>query len=570
MTTTPENLALALRYQEQGAWQSAERVYRQILQVEPRHAEALGQLGLLAYRQGRPDVAVGYLVQATAIDPGSAIIHCRLGQTYRALGRRQEALAALSKATELKPDYAEAFDSLGTLLRELGRVPEAIACYEQAVRCSPHFAGAHCNLGLAYQTAGRLEEALARYKEALRLDPNFVPAYVNMGSTLRSQGKLQEAIGCFCQAVRIQPDLPEHHYNLGIALHAQGQEEEARSSLERALRLKLDATEAAYRQTLRGNADLPAVHYELGMHLLLMGRFEEGWPEFEWRLRRREPAPRFFRQPCWDGSPLRGTTILLHAEQGLGDTIQFVRYAPLVKERGGRVVVECQGSLVQLLARTPGIDEVVAAGSSLPSFEMYAPLLSLPGVFKTTEATIPATVPYVFADGALDQLWGRELDAIPGFKVGIAWQGNPLHPKDRQRSVPLEAMAPLLGIPGVRFFSLQVGPGREQLVTRHDRLDISDLGGRFDPSSFADAAAVIKHLDLVITVDSALGHLAAALGVPVWVALSFVPDWRWQLGREDSPWYPSARLFRQTTPGDWSNVFARIAVELAKRANPVT
>jgi hypothetical protein len=240
-----------------------------------------------------------------------------------------------------------------------------------------------------------------------------------------------------------------------------------------------------------------------------------------------------------------------------------------VQALGGRVVVECQTPLLNLLARSPGIEELVAAGTALPSFDVHAPLLSLPLLFNTTAATIPMAVPYVFADPALEQQWGRELNRMAGLKVGICWQGNPKHPKDRLRSIPLETFAVLSGVAGIRLVSLQVGPGREQLVTSPNGFAITDLGSRFDTSSFVDAAAAIKHLDLVITVDTALAHLAGAMGAPCWIGLHFVPDWRWQLGRVDSPWYPRVRLFRQTTPGDWKSVLARMAAELASSVKPL-
>jgi hypothetical protein len=295
-----------------------------------------------------------------------------------------------------------------------------------------------------------------------------------------------------------------------------------------------------------------------------MGDFEQGWPEYAWRLKTQELALPPIPQPLWDGSRLNGKTILLHAEQGLGDTIHFIRYAPLVKEQGGQVVVVCPSQLTPLLASSPGIDRLVATGMLLPPFDVHAPLLSLPGIFRTNAATIPASVPYIFADPSLVQHWHHELSATPGYKVGIAWKGSSRHKKDRERSVSLEALAPLAAVPEINLFSLQVGPGREELAALGDRFRVTDLGGRFDPESLADAAAAIQSLDLIVTVDSALAHVAGALGTPVWVAVPFSPDWRWQLEREDSPWYPTLRLFRQRLPGQWPEVFERIAVELRK------
>ena len=423
---------------------------------------------------------------------------------------------------------------------------------------------AHIQRGNAHQAGGRLEEALTCYREALRLEPDLAPAYINMGNTLRAQGKLDEAVASFREALRIQPDCAETYYNLGMVLKTQGKRDEGQKCVEQALQFKMATMEAGYREALRSNPENASVHYTLGHHLLLLGRFEEGWTECEWRLRKRDITPRSFPQPLWDGSPLCGKTILLHPEQGLGDTIHFIRYAPLLKEQGGTVVFECQAPLLRTLARSPGFDRILAVGTNLPPFDVQAPLLTLPAILRTTESTIPAPIPYVFADPLLEQHWRRELSGVTGLKVGISWQGNPVHPNDRQRSVAVTAFAPLTAVEGVHLFSLQVEPGREQLKAVEGQFAVTDLGGRFDRASFEDATAVMKGLDLVISVDTALVHLAGALGIPVWVGLSFVPDWRWQLGREDSPWYPSMRLFRQTIPGDWSSVFTRMAGELAR------
>jgi hypothetical protein len=256
---------------------------------------------------------------------------------------------------------------------------------------------------------------------------------------------------------------------------------------------------------------------------------------------------------------------LLHAEQGLGDTIHFIRYAPLVQARGGKVVVECQRPLLQLLGRCAGIDKLIGQGTALPGFDVHAPLLSLPFLFRTTLATIPATVPYVFAEPVLVEAWRRELAPIGSFKIGISWQGNPQHAWDRVRSIPLSQFAPLAGLPGVHLFSLQKGPGSEQVPNA--AFPITDLAGRLDEQSgpFMDTAAVMKNLDLIITADTALAHLAGALGVPVWIPLHFPPDWRWLLERDDSPWYPTVRLFRQQRRGDWQGAFERIVEALRER-----
>jgi hypothetical protein len=293
----------------------------------------------------------------------------------------------------------------------------------------------------------------------------------------------------------------------------------------------------------------------------LQGDFAGGWSDYEARWQQAGFALPPYKQPRWNGSPLGGKTILLWAEQGLGDTVQFIRYAPLVKQRGGRIIVASQPALIRLLQSCPGIDQLVAKDTPPPPFDVYAPLMSVPGIMGTTMTNVPGTVPYLHADPTLVEHWRRELAALKGFKIGIAWQGNPGYRKDRFRSVPLAYFEPLSRISGVQLLSLQKGPGTEQLAALNPRWPVLDLGGRLDEASgpFRDTAAIMQVLDLVIASDSVVAHLAGALGVPVWVALPRMPDWRWMLHREDSPWYPTMRLFRGTRDGQWGDVFEGIA-----------
>ena len=298
------------------------------------------------------------------------------------------------------------------------------------------------------------------------------------------------------------------------------------------------------------------------------GRLDRGWPGYEWRWRERGTEPPRFNAPPWDGSPPEGRTILLYAEQGLGDTIHFVRYAPIVQRLGGRVAVVCQRILVPLLSRCRGIDRLVPEGDPYPGLDAHAALMSLPMILKTTLADIPADVPYLEAEPERVGRWRHELEGFSEFKIGIVWQGNPQFGMDQLRSIPLPAFAPIAGVPGVRLFALQKGPGSEQLRDMGDRLGAIDLTARMDPSAgtFVEEAAALMSLDLLVTSDTAMAHLAGALGRPVWVALPFSADWRWMLDREDSPWYPTMRLFRQPAWGDWNSVFERIAAELPARA----
>ncbi len=377
-----------------------------------------------------------------------------------------------------------------------------------------------------------------------------------------ARGQVEEALRSLQEGVRLQPDSAESHSSLGTALCAQG---------------RLDAAVAEYEQAIQLKPDYPDAHWNRALVRLLCGDLERGWPDYEWRWRcaRHSPMPDF-TQPRWDGGPLDGRTILLYAEQGLGDTLHFIRYAPLVKARGGRVIVQCQGTLIPLLSRSAGIDGLAAWGDAPPPFDVYVPLMTLPSLFHTTLETVPADIPYLIADPDLIAHWRRALTPIRGLRVGIAWQGSPRHPWDRHRSVPLAAFEPLARIEGVQLISLQQGHGVEQLRDLAGRFPVLDLGELVDRTAgpFMDTAAILHNLDLVVSVDTAIAHLAGGLGVPLWLAIHHTPDWRWLLDRDDNPWYPSARLFRQPAPGDWASVFDRMTEELrlrvACRAQPQT
>jgi tetratricopeptide (TPR) repeat protein len=550
MLTVAQALDLAVQQHQAGQWQQAEQLYRAILQVEPQQVDALHLLGVLASQVGQHEQASTYIGQALRLQPDFVEAHINLGVALQKQGKLEEALASLHQALRLQPDSAEAHNNLGNVLQEQGQLDEAQACYQQALHLRPDYAEAHNNLGNVLQKQGKLVEALACLQQALRLKPDYTEAHNNLGNVLQKQGKLVEALACLQHALRLKPDFAEAHYNLGNVLKEQGQLTEALASYQQALRLTPDYAEA---------------HWNRALVWLLAGDFEQGWPEYEWRWQRQEASPPRFPQPRWDGASLHGQTILLWAEQGLGDTLQFVRYAPLVQARGGCVLVACQPALVPLLSRCPGIDQLLSQGSPLPPFDAWAPLLSLPGLLQTTLATVPRTVPYLFPDPERVQYWRQELHPLEGFKIGIVWQGNSRHQNDKQRSIPLAQFEPLARVERVQLISLQKGAGREQLEAVAERFPVIDLGQRLDGDSLADAAAAMQNLDLLIACDTALAHLAGALGVPVWLALPFAPDWRWLLEREDSPWYPSMRLFRQQKWGDWDEVFARMAAALQQR-----
>jgi tetratricopeptide (TPR) repeat protein len=459
-------------------------------------------------------------------------------------------------------------------------LPRAEQIYRMIVQHSPAVAHAWYMLGAVQQVQGRLAEAVASYQEAIRLVPEFPEACNNLGVALHAMGRGDEAIATLRRALALRPDYPEAHNNLGNAFHERGALDEAETNYRRAVQLRseynealnnlgnvlrsrgrIDEALACYDRALGLQPDQADVHLSRALAWLERGEFERGWPEYEWRLKCRPYAIPSFPQPLWDGRPLEGRTILLYADHGLGDALQFIRYAPLVHRRGGRVIVMCGRPLARLLATCPGVEQVMVEGEVSPDSAVYAPLMSLPGIFGTTLETIPAEVPYLFPDEALVE----RRDQLPApsdeLRVGIAWQGNPRNTRDRARSFHLSQFEPIARQAGIRLFSLQTGYGREQLGEIGSRFEVTDVGGGL--GDFLDTATAMANLDLIIAPDTAVAHLAGALGVPVWVALPFAPDWRWMSGRDDSPWYPTMKLFRQRRWGDWDEAFARIAGELA-------
>jgi Flp pilus assembly protein TadD len=443
------------------------------------------------------------------------------------------------------PRVAQAWYMLGAVKHLQGRLAEAVSSYQEAIRLVPDFPEASNNLGIALHVMGKSDDAIASLRRALVLKPDYAEAHNNLGNALHERGEVREAENCYRQAVRLRPDYTEAHNNLGNTLRSQRRMAEALECYDQALRLQPD------------HAD---VHLSRALAWLELGEFERGWPEYEWRLKCRQYSIPAFRQPLWDGSPLNGRTILLYADHGLGDALQFIRYAPLVHQRGGRVILTCGQPLARLLATCPGVDRVVVEGEGSPEAEVYAPLMSLPRIFGTTLATIPAQVPYLFPDEARVELWRDQISSSDELHVGITWQGNPQNTRDRARSFRLSQFEPIARRAGIRLFSLQKGYGCEQLGEIVGRFAVTDLSSGL--GDFMDTAAAILNLDLMIAPDTALAHLAGALGVPTWVALPFAADWRWMSAREDSPWYPTIKLFRQQRWGDWDEVFARMAGEL--------
>jgi tetratricopeptide (TPR) repeat protein len=580
--TIDQAMQLALGHHKAGSVADAENIYRQVLARQPDNPEALHLLGVLSHQTGRLDAGIELIQRAIAISPTSAHYHNNLGSALHDKGLSSEAVAACRQAVHLKPDYPEAYYNLGIALRDTGQLDEAVAAYRKAIQFKPNYAAAENNLGNALREKGLFDEAVTAFRQAIRLNPDQPETYNNLGTALREKGLLDEAVAALRDAIRLKPGFVEAYYNLGSVFWEMGYLDEAIASYRQAIRLNpnfieaypdlgttlrekgsLDEAITTCRQALGPKPDCAEAHDTLSSVLLLKGDLLEGWNEYEWRWRRRNyPTPRGeFAQPRWDGATLNGRTILLHAEGGFGDTLQFIRYAPMVAKRGGRVVLECQPPLRRLLEGFAGVEQLISTSDPLPSFDVHCPLMSLPWAFGTTMETIPAAVPYLRADSAMIESWRARLGSDKGqFKVGLAWAGSARFRRDQPRSLTLEHLAALGALAGVTFYGLQKGPPGEQAQNPPAGLQLTNLGPEL--KDFSDTAAVMSLMDIIISTDTSVAHLAGALGRPVWVMLQFVPDWRWLLDREDTPWYPTMRLFRQKRLGDWGEVIDRVAKAL--------
>ena len=565
---------------EQGRLDEAETICRGELQDMPGNAEALHLLGLIALQRGDADQAVRLISQAVAAAPQEAKYHINLSAVLSQAGRNEDAMATARRVVALHADYPEAHNNLGSALVRLGHCEAALGSYDRAIALRPDYDEAFYNRGVALQSLKQYEEAAGSYQRTIELQADYLEAYNNLGIVLVALRRFDEALACYDQVIALDPEYDEAHYNRGFALQSMERYEAAIASYDQALVLRPDYAEALKNRGMAFQAldrydealaefdrsvalrpDHAPTHFSKSVCLLQSGDLTRGWREYEWRWRTPELMIgwRHFAQPLWLGEqPTDGRTILVHAEQGLGDTLQFCRFVPLIAARGARVVLEVQQPLARLLAEFPGAAQTVTYGGELPPFDLHCPLLSLPLALGITLETIPAES-YLAADPALVAGWQERIATLSGLRVGLVWAGAPGLVADLRRSIPLERLAPLGAVPGVSFVSLQKGDAAKQ-VGVPSSLPLHDFTGEL--YDFADTAALIATLDLVVSVDTAVAHLAGALGKPVWLLDRFDACWRWLRGREDSPWYPTARLFRQAAPGDWDDVVARVAVAL--------
>ena len=545
-----ELVSRGVDFHEKGAFSQAEDIYRKILSHDSSHVVALHLLGVVMIQTRRLESGVGLIDKALALKPDFAEALNNRGNALLELRRLDEALASFDKALALKPDFAEALNNRGNALQGLKRLDEALASFDKALALKPDYAEAHYNRGNALLELKRLDEALASFDKALALKPDFAEALANRGNALKGLKRLDEALASFDKALAFRPDDAEALYNRGNTLRELKRLDEALASFDMALALEPDFAEANFNRALL---------------VLLKGRLAAGWPGYESRWgQKHAPTPKLGAQfPNWRGENLSGKKIVVFEEQGLGDVIQFSRYLNLLAGLDAQVTFLTRPALVGLMQSFAESVRVLSDYPAGETFDCQSALLSLPLAFGTTLETIPASIPYLRAEPERVRKW-RERLGEQGFKVGIAWQGGKAGTIDIGRSFALAEFSGLGRVPGVRLISLQKNGDVEQIRQAPEGVTVQTLGDDYDAGddAFLDAAAVMENLDLVISSDTSIAHLAGALGRPVWVALKHVPDWRWMLDRQDSPWYPTMRLFRQKRRDDWRGVFSDIEVAL--------
>lgn len=614
-----ESFQKAISLVDEGRLDDADALCASIITKAPRFVDALNLRAQIALQNSNDrapnfDLAIEFCNEAITISTDEPNSFHLLGIALRRSGNAIEAINAFNRALSLTPDFAEAAFEIGACFEETGQLIEAAASYEQACDIRPGFLEAHHNGGAVYRRLGISEKALAHgqiaraiahhnpivrfslgisleqagdhsgaigeYREAVRLRPGYLQAENNLGRLLEMTGEYAEAIEILEMAAERSPNDAALFANLGNAYIRSGRHEDAVAVLEQAVALKpgfasarnslgvaqaslgdIPAAIATYRQAIDLDPEFAEAHENLAQALLQSGEFAVGWSEYAWRWKNplNDLTKRDFEQPRWDGTPLSGKTLLLHAEQGLGDTLQMIRYIALVKKEGGRILFSCQRPLIRLLEKLPTIDEIFEIGSKWPEFDVHAPLFDLPGIFGTVAGTIPAQVPYIPGYDHADSINNAISDKL---RIGFAWSGRAKFLNDpyRNRACPLSWFAELGDIPGVQLHSFQRDPEREELTRSAGTESIIDLGSLND--DFADDAKAMKTMDLIICVDTALAHLAGALDIPCWIILPKTADWRWLQATDLSPWYPSVKLYRQETPGQWDQPFSHIRTSL--------
>ena len=607
-------ISKATQHHQAGRLDQAEGLYQKVLQIYPSHGDCLHLLGLISAHKGRfskaiefinkairqnPDfpayyfnrgmlhhrlshfeMAVNDFKRGISLAPDNNRAYCYVGSILCDMDRVEESIQYLHKATQNNPDMADAHFKLGIALTKLERLTDAASHYEKVIMIQPDNADAYLNLGVVLVTMGHYEDAISYYEKAIQLKPNFAEAICDLGVALAKLNRLEDASDYYRKAILLKPQYADAHYNLARALYKQGDFNQAIIHYQKAIQInpdyakaycnigvvfddqnKIDMAIDCYSQALRIEPDYQKAEFNLAMCLLKSGDYDKGWQKYESRLKIKQFQPNGwpFSKPRWQGEAIKEGKLFVCSEYGHGDTIHFIRYLPIVKEKANHVIFECQKELYSLLKENTLVDHILYQGMPRPSFDLYIPIMSLPFIFKTNLMTIPNSKTYIkpLEHHRLNDLLKKE---STGLSIGIVWAGSKWHKKDKLRSISLEKWIPLFHSSPNHFYSLQYGSSSKEIKENSLMDKLTDLSSYI--IDFSDTAALINQLDLIITVDTAIAHLAGAMGKPTWILLPYAPDFRWLLDRDHSPWYSSVRLFRQLEPGDWESVFESVTYEL--------
>jgi tetratricopeptide (TPR) repeat protein len=548
---------LAENLKKEGNIDKAITIYKKALAIEASNYNACFNLANLLYEQNKIGEAIIYYQKVNELKPDSSAVYFNLGICHATQNDYSKASDAFLKTIELNPKHTKAYYQLVVALHKQNKFNEALEYAKKGIELDPCDFELLLRAASLYKHFDKFSEAISLYRKAVELNPKHINAILELANALNMTDETDEALKLYQRILEINPKIIEALYNFGFTLKKQGHIKEAMEIYHKILEMK-----PTYAQP----------HFSLSLSYLTLGDFERGWKEYEWRWAAYNETPRKYKQPQFDGTDIAGKTILLYAEQGLGDTLQFIRYAKLIKDRGGKVIFDTQKPLKQILSLAPYLDKVITQGDPVPDFDYHLALMSLPLIFKTTLNTVPNQIPYLYADQNLVESWRTTLSCDKNFKIGLCWQGNAgystqfLRKAVAAKSFHVKEFEPLCTMKGISLYSLQKMNGHDQLKDASYQLNIHDFGSELDEKHgrFMDTAAIIKNLDLVITVDTSISHFAAALGVPVWILLPNPADWRWMLDRTDTPWYPNVRLFRQPKFGDWKSVIQDVIAALQK------
>jgi len=539
--------------------------YKQVLRINPKHFEAAFNAANMLYNANHAEEALTFYKQALSINSHYAEIHYNLGLCFLRLEKVDEACAVFKEATILNPRYVKAYIQMATIYVNKKDNARALEIYQDAIVINPNSFELYYRMGAVLRSLEHHEQAVTTFEKALEMQPTSTHIMLELANTLHMIDDYERALEMYKKVLEYNPNCSEALYNFGYTLKKCGDTAKAQEHMELAIQV--------HTEVLKQRPDYPLAHFSRSLSRLTLGDFELGWPEYEWRWAAYNEKPKEFSQPIWNGQDLRGKRIFVYAEQGFGDTFQFVRYSKILKEMGAYVIVQTQHHLKDIISQCPHLDEAISDREPIPSFDYHIALMSIPMVTKTTLETVPRDIPYLGAKDELVEQWKNKLANDKKLKIGICWQGNKqyrsiyLKKEVASKAMQLSTLAPLASVPNISLYSLQKINGTEQLDEVRDIMEVHTFGPDFDEANgrFMDTAAIIKNLDLVITIDTSICHLAAGLGTEVWVLLPFPADWRWMLERDDTPWYPNMRLFRQKKRGNWECILEEVVTALKEK-----